>query len=65
MIRLNGKEVDNENGMYLHKLLIGEGYSLKRVAVELNGNIIPKSQYNQIIIKDNDSLEIVSFVGGG
>lgn len=65
MIKLNGKEVDNENGMYLDKLLIREGYLLERVAVEFNGNIIPKSQYNQITIKHGDSLEVVSFVGGG
>lgn len=65
MTKLNGKEVNNENGMYLDKLLIIEGYSLERVAVELNGNIIPKAQYNKITIKDDDSLEVVSFVGGG
>lgn len=65
MTKLNGKEVNNENGMYLDKLLIIEGYSLERVAVELNGNIIPKAQYNKITIKDDDLLEVVSFVGGG
>ncbi|MBC2425400.1 sulfur carrier protein ThiS, partial [Clostridium beijerinckii] len=36
-----------------------------RIVVELNGEIISKSQYNQINIKDGDSLEVVSFVGGG
>lgn len=65
MTKLNGKEVNNENGTYLDKLLISKGYLLERVAVELNGNIIPKAQYNKITIKDDDSLEVVSFVGGG
>jgi sulfur carrier protein len=65
MIKINGKEVNNANGISLDKLLIGEGYSLQRVAVELNGEIIPKAQYGQADIKDGDSLEVVSFVGGG
>lgn len=65
MIKLNGKEVNNADGLPLEKLLIGEGYSLQRIAVELNGEIIPKAQYGQTNIKDGDSLEVVSFVGGG
>jgi len=65
MIKVNGKEVNNANGIALDKLLISEGYSLQRIAVELNGEIIPKAQYGQTNIKDGDSLEVVSFVGGG
>ncbi|WP_138207157.1 sulfur carrier protein ThiS [Haloimpatiens lingqiaonensis] len=65
MIKLNGKEVNNENGIQLDKLLIQEGYFIDRVAIELNGNIIPKDEYSNITIKDGDSLEAVSFVGGG
>lgn len=65
MIKVNGKEVNNADGLSLGELLIGEGYSLQRIAVELNGEIIPKTQYDQTNIKDGDSLEVVSFVGGG
>ncbi|OFI05986.1 bifunctional sulfur carrier protein/thiazole synthase protein [Clostridium acetireducens DSM 10703] len=65
MAKLNGKKVNNENGIYLDKLLIGEGYLLDRIAVELNGNIISKDKYSHTIIKDDDSLEVVSFVAGG
>lgn len=65
MIKVNGKEVDNANGISLDKLIIREGYSLQKIVVELNGDIIPKSQYDQINIKDGDSIEVVSFVGGG
>lgn len=36
-----------------------------RVAVELNGDIVPKAQYSDTIFKDGDSVEVVSFVGGG
>lgn len=65
MIKVNGKEVDNANGISLDKIIIREGYSLQRIVVELNGDIISKSQYDQINIKDGDSIEVVSFVGGG
>ena len=65
MVKINGKEVDNTNGISLEELLIREGYSLEKTVVELNGEIMPKAQYKQTNIKDGDSLEVISFVGGG
>ncbi len=37
----------------------------KRIAVECNGEIIPKSQYAETQLNDGDSLEVVGAVGGG
>jgi sulfur carrier protein len=37
----------------------------RRVAVELNLNILPKADYGQTLLSDGDRLEIVQFVGGG
>jgi sulfur carrier protein len=37
----------------------------KRIAVECNGEIVPKSQYAQSVLKDGDKLEVVGAVGGG
>lgn len=65
MVKINGKEVNNANGISLDELLIREGYSLEKTVVELNGEIMPKAQYKQTNIKDGDSLEVISFVGGG
>lgn len=46
--------------------LIAElGYVDKRIAVELNGEIVPKSQHADTFLKDADQLEIVVAVGGG
>ena len=42
-----------------------KGYRTNRIAVEKNGQIVPKSAYESTVIKDGDSLEVVSFVGGG
>lgn len=65
MVKVNGKEVTNADGLSLEELLIREGYSQEKTVVELNGEIMPKAQYKQTNIKDGDSLEVISFVGGG
>ncbi len=65
MVKVNGVSLDNISGLALGIYLLNEGYTISRVAVELNGNIVPKSLYKETILKDGDSLEVVSFVGGG
>ena len=42
-----------------------KGIDLSNVAVERNGEIVPKRQYDSVILTAEDRLEIVSFVGGG
>ena len=37
----------------------------KKVAIEHNGIIIPKSNYKKKYLKNNDKLEVVHFIGGG
>lgn len=41
------------------------GLTNQRVAVELNKEIVPRSDYDAITIKSGDDIEIVSFIGGG
>ena len=64
MVKINGEKM-NIAGKNIAEYLSESGYDLKRVAVELNGDILPKSQYADKLLKDGDSVEIVSFVGGG
>ena len=64
MVRINGEKVDAV-GKSVAEYLNSAGYDLMRVAVELNGDIVPKTQYADTIFKDGDSVEVVSFVGGG
>lgn len=47
------------------ELLQELGYADKRIAVELNGEIVPKSEHATTALKDGDQLEIVVAVGGG
>jgi len=46
-------------------LLIKLDVKAPRVAVECNLEIIPKTDYKTTLLKENDTLEIVGFVGGG
>lgn len=64
MVIINGEE-KNAQGKTVAQYLIENGYDIKRVAVELSGDILPKAQYEATSLKDGDSVEIVSFVGGG
>ena len=65
MIKVNGENVGNIAGKNVAEYLTENGYDIKRIAVELNGDILPKSQYESTVINDGDIVEIVSFVGGG
>ena len=64
MVRVNGAALDIA-GKTLTEYLAMTDYDVKRIATELNGEIVPKSTYADIVLKDGDSIEIVSFVGGG
>ena len=64
MVRINGENLDVV-GKSVAEYLNYSGYDLMRVAVELNGDIVPKAQYCDTIFKDGDNVEVVSFVGGG
>lgn len=64
-MKVNGKEIEIENGITLKEFLEASGYNTERIAVELNGNISPRETYGDVVLKNSDSIEIVSFVGGG
>lgn len=65
MIKINGKEVPEAEGRILAEFLKESGFDIKRIAVECDGNIIPKKEYDNKVIFDGEIIEIVSFVGGG
>ena len=64
MVKINGEFID-VSGETVFEYLVSAGYDTKRVAVELNGDIVPKAQYSDVVFKDEDNVEVVSFVGGG
>ncbi|MDD6849432.1 MAG: sulfur carrier protein ThiS, partial [Veillonellaceae bacterium] len=63
--KINGQIVDLAEKTTIQQFLQAQNHKTDRVAVELNGQILPRSAYGQQEIKAEDTLEIVSFVGGG
>lgn len=64
MVKINGKELAVA-GKTIAGYLAETDYDIKRIAVERNGEIVPKAQYAETVLQPGDSVEIVSFVGGG
>ena len=64
MVRINGQALDIA-GISLNEYLSQTNYDIKRIAVECNGEIIAKSKYDAMILREGDCIEVVSFVGGG
>ena len=65
MIIVNGKEINLTENTTVAEYLEQNQYQVKRIAVELNGDILPKYGYSDTMLKDGDRLEVVTFVGGG
>ena len=64
-IQLNGKKYQIKMGYNLKDLLKILKKDNNKVAIELNGEIADKKKYNKILLKKNDKIEIVQFIGGG
>ena len=64
-IRLNGKNRNIIEGYKLYDLVNELDISLKKVAIELNKEIIDKKKIKKIILNDKDTIEVVHFIGGG
>ncbi len=65
-IFINGnlKQLDSEN-VTISALVVTLNLTGKRLAIEQNGEIVPRSQFDAVILRDGDKLEIVGAVGGG
>ncbi len=64
-IRLNGADREVCVGTTIVQLLQLAGHGERRVAVERNGEIVPRSQHAQTVLIPGDQIEIVQAIGGG
>jgi sulfur carrier protein len=64
-LQINGETARFLQSMTVAAMLDERGLAGKRVAVERNGEIVPKSQHASVIVADGDHIEIVVAVGGG
>jgi len=64
-VQINGEDRDFDDSLALAALVEQLGMKADRVAVELNRNIVPRTQWAETQVSEGDRLEIVQFVGGG
>ncbi len=64
-MKVNGEEIALEESASLLRFLAMRGFDEKRVAVERNGEIVPRASFDAVMLKRDDVLEILHFVGGG
>lgn len=64
-ITVNGESRTLQSGTSLGQLMEILGLEGKRIAVEVNRDIVPRSEYDDFRLSDNDTIEIVNAIGGG
>lgn len=64
-LTLNGEQRELEAGTSLARLLELSGFSERRVAVEVNREIVPRSRHAACVLHEGDLVEIVHAIGGG
>ncbi len=64
-IQLNGEVHPLDSSISLAELVERQGLTGKRLAIELNLEIVPRSQYADTRLSDGDRVEIVHAIGGG
>lgn len=64
MLKINGKPVDAA-GLTVEEYLHRENFDVRKIAVEINEEIVPKKNFSEVTLRDGDIVEIISFMGGG
>ena len=64
-IQINGKQLKINKNLSVKDLIKKYKIKEKKIAIELNGMILPKQDYKKRKIKNRDKIEIVHFIGGG
>jgi sulfur carrier protein len=64
-IRVNGEQRRVPHGISIAEMLGEIGIDPRKVAVERNLEIVPRSTFGEVPVEDGDDYEIVHFVGGG
>ena len=64
-IQLNGDPYEINDGTNLNELLNKLKIQKNKVAIEVNGEIVEKNKYQNLILNKGDKVEIVQFIGGG
>ncbi len=63
--RVNGKIFELENDINVYEFLAQNGYEIKFIALERDGEILPKKLWHERLMSEGKTYEIVTLVGGG
>jgi len=64
-VTLNGEAHELADGVTVGDLIRDLGLGGRRLAVEVNLEILPRDNYSAHVLQDGDSIEVVHFIGGG
>ena len=64
-MKVNGERFEFRDGMTVSNLIAEMGFSDAMGAVELNLDLVPRDSFSSTVLKENDCIEVVRFVGGG
>ncbi|MCW8830414.1 MAG: sulfur carrier protein ThiS [Gammaproteobacteria bacterium] len=64
-IAINGEQRTLEDNLNLQQLVSQLGLENRRLAIEVNQAIVPRSEYQSYVLKNDDRVEIVQAIGGG
>jgi thiamine biosynthesis protein ThiS len=65
IIKVNGKDLNVQEGATILSVVESEKFVPEKIVVEYNKEIIPGSRLGEVYVSNKDSIEILSFVGGG
>ncbi|KUO48772.1 MAG: thiamine biosynthesis protein ThiS [Desulfitibacter sp. BRH_c19] len=65
MIKVNGKNVDWNEGMTIETVLEKCNYTYPSIVVSVNGTVIHKDKYSTTVINDGDDVKVIHMVAGG
>lgn len=64
-VTVNGNEMEFQEGISIQGMLESINNQNKMIVIEKNLEIVPKESFSEIILKEGDTVEVISFVGGG
>ena len=63
---VNGNEVDSKDNINISELLVEQNVKMpEMVSVEVNGTIVPRTEFDATSLAENDKIEFLYFMGGG
>jgi thiamine biosynthesis protein ThiS len=64
-VTVNGDARELADGVTVDQLVRELGLGARRIAVEINLDVVPRAELAQRVLRDGDVIEIVQFIGGG